>query len=108
MDSKSKDVFSCLGIAVFLPLVIIVGSIAGGWALSTLWGWFIVPVFNLPPLTIVQAIGVSIVVGTLKGSSSTNSDSKKKETSELISAIFVALLTPLFSVFLGWLLTLFM
>ena len=31
-------------------------------ALSVLWGWFLVPVFNLPPPSVAQAIGIALVV----------------------------------------------
>ena len=107
---KEKDggtvFFSCLGILLFLPLVIVVGAISGGWALSTLWGWFIVPVFGLPSISIVQAIGISLLVGSFKGSS--QSSRKDKTTSESLGEITVALLMPPFSVFLGWIVTLFM
>ena len=45
----------CIPISVFV----------NGWTLSVLWAWFAVPIFLLPPLTIFQAAGVSVVVGFL-------------------------------------------
>ena len=40
--------------------------IAGGYVLSTLWGWFIVPIFEgMPTITIVEAIGISMFWGAL-------------------------------------------
>jgi len=39
-----------------------------GFVLSQLWEWFIVLTFNLPLLTVAQAIGVSLVFRALTGS----------------------------------------
>lgn len=36
-----------------------------GFALSVLWGWFMVPGLGLPPLSIGYATGVAMVVGFL-------------------------------------------
>ena len=33
-----------------------------GWVLKILWGWFIVPTFGLPILSIPSAIGFSLVI----------------------------------------------
>lgn len=38
------------------------GIIVGAFAFSTLWGWFIVPVFELPVLSMVQAAGIGTVL----------------------------------------------
>ena len=40
-------------------------SIWGGFVLTKLWIWFIVPVFHLPALTLVPAIGLCFVVSYL-------------------------------------------
>ena len=53
----------CIGWLAYTLIVIIGGSIVGGWALSVMWGWFIVPLFNLPTLGIAQAVGLMCVVG---------------------------------------------
>jgi hypothetical protein len=33
-----------------------------GWAIATMWRWFIVPL-GLPPLSIAHALGLSILLG---------------------------------------------
>ncbi|MGC3984817.1 MAG: hypothetical protein QM777_08865 [Pseudorhodoferax sp.] len=41
---------------------------AGFWsglAVSVLWGWFVVPLFGLPALSIAQAYGIALLVGLL-------------------------------------------
>ena len=61
-----------LGLAIFggctLVVVALVGGIVGqGLALSILWEWFVVPIFGLPALTMVQAYGIALVFETLQG-----------------------------------------
>ena len=56
----------------------ILGSILRGWVLSILWGWFVVPVFSLPNLTVVQAIGISLIIGFL----TYQSDAKSNDTDD--------------------------
>ena len=52
--------------AFLLWLVFLVPSyLYIGFVFSRLWAWFIVPVFNLPALTVMQAVGINIVVGLL-------------------------------------------
>lgn len=34
-----------------------------GFLFSVFWGWFLVPVFSLPVLSIAQAVGVMLVAG---------------------------------------------
>lgn len=39
----------------------------GGFVLSLLWNWYVVPILNLPPVTALQAIALTLVVGMFKG-----------------------------------------
>jgi hypothetical protein len=45
--------FAILG----LPLMLFFAAVFNGYALSILWGWFVVPTFGVPALTVVQAHG---------------------------------------------------
>ena len=38
-----------------------------GYTLSVLWGWFMVPAFGLPALSVAQAYGLALVVRVAKG-----------------------------------------
>lgn len=58
-ESQTETAVGCVLSFALLP----VQMLLRGWVLSTLWRWLIVPVFGLRPLTVLQAIGVSIVVG---------------------------------------------
>ena len=92
-------------LAVVLIPLIALGSIINGYVLRILWGWFIVPIFHLPSLTIAQAIGLSMVVGLLTHRSR-NSDGREKtekeKKKELISFIAELFLFPFITLGVGW------
>lgn len=44
-------------------LLSVLSTILHGWVLSILWGWFIVPTFSAPPLSIPLAVGISVMIG---------------------------------------------
>lgn len=104
---NDNSALSCIGAIALLVGVIVVTALMSGWALSVLWGWFIVPVFELPQLTLIQAIGVGMVVSFLTRSSWKKEE--KKETSEaIIEAVVTAIGLPLISVGFGWVVMWFM
>lgn len=41
--------------------MIIANHIANGYALAIMWKWFVVPIFNVASLSVVQALGLVIV-----------------------------------------------
>lgn len=55
-----------VGVFAVVVLSIAWGGFWTGLTLSVLWGWFAVPVFGLPVLTVWQAYGLSLIVSTLK------------------------------------------
>ena len=56
---------AALGWIVFWFGYIIAISIVRGAVLVLLWDWFIVPKFGLPHLGIIDALGISMLVGLL-------------------------------------------
>ncbi len=90
-----------------MPILIFIGYIAidgisflwGGYALSVLWGWFMVPTFGFIPLTIPAAIGVMLVVNLLTH----QSRSGEEERSDAIAArITFNLFGPGIALIAGW------
>ena len=65
MDEALATVLMTLGVCAGIFGLLILSSLINGWALSLLWGWFIVPVFSAPALTLGQAIGIAMVVSFL-------------------------------------------
>lgn len=43
----------------------IASFIVRGWALSAMWGWFIVKQFGLPPISYPEALGMSGLIAML-------------------------------------------
>lgn len=62
---------------VTLVSITFVSTILNGYVMSVLWDWFVVPTFNLPHLSIVQAIGIVMIIDYLKN----ESDDAKKDWS---------------------------
>lgn len=99
---------SCLGYLLLLPL----NMILRGYALCALWAWFIVPQFEVKPLTIPIALGISILAAML--TKNINLDDKKteeqtdqKRLTGFVQSAFVAILLPLMSLGGGWVVHLF-
>ena len=107
---SDNKVFSCIGLFIYAIFIAIVGYGMKGWALAVLWGWFIVP-FGLPALTIVQAIGVAIVVSHLTHQAQDKDSDKIKDKEALdvmVEATVSVVIPPLTAVFLGWIVYQFM
>jgi len=85
-------------------MLLVVSSILKGYVLSILWGWFIVPVFSLPELTVVSAIGIAIVVSYLTHQYNEN----KGEGKSFDKRIAIIILRPFFVLLFGWVVHLFM
>lgn len=71
-----------------------------GWAFSVLWGWFIAPVFGLPLISWMQAIGIGLVVDAAKYKYEEDEDEDSDETffKKILSQFF----TPLVYLGMGW------
>lgn len=107
--------------AIFALLVIIIGfvglvaasvfvsAIINGWVLTKLWGWFMVPIFEMKPLHIAPAIGISMVAAFLCGTThlakSWEVKDKGKEYLHMSLAIFIA---PFVTLLCGYIVHLFM
>lgn len=91
-----------------IPVVLIVSSISAGFVLSVLWGWFVVPIFGVPGLTIAQAIGFSMVVNFLTYQYNDNGSDKKEEKSKgIIYLISLAIARPVIVLAISYIVHLF-
>ena len=104
----NDKVFSCLGVWIFTIVLLIAASILNGWALTKLWAWFVVPIFDLPYLRIVEAIGLAMIVSFLTGTRKGTEDSNKAALEVHISSTIYAIGYPLLAVFFGWIVAGFM
>jgi Na+(H+)/acetate symporter ActP len=109
MNKKDMSIAGCFGIIFTLLVVIICSPIMNGWVLSVLWGWFIVPIFNAPQLSIPYAIGISFIIHMLTNKQSDTTNNKDKDvTTIIIEALVSTFITPLLVLLFGWIVTLFM
>ena len=88
MEIFSKTVIVLILWAVFMLI--------NGWVLEVIWGWFMVPIFNLPAITIVEAMGLSLVVSftfffnnILDIMKAKASDVKKSNDSEFLDRVIL-------------------
>lgn len=75
----------------------VVASVWSGFVLSILWGWFIVPAFHLPQISIPLAIGISLVVGMLTYQVSAQEPDKTYRKRSVTVAIVYPLLLLIFA-----------
>lgn len=92
------------GLVVLVIALFVVAPIVSGLALSILWGWFVVPVFSLPSLSIPAAIGLTL---TLQVLIRIDYDEKRYANAEIGEVIGViaskAFFAPLMVLAFGWL-----
>jgi hypothetical protein len=97
-----------VGLVGTLLAFIVISALLNGYVLSVFWGWFIVPVFDVPSITTLQAYGLMLVVGLLKGHTSAKQD-KSKTTADVIGELItVSVFVPLFCLVFGYFVHLFM
>lgn len=110
MKESDKVFLGCLGLIFYAASLFAISALMNGWALVKLWEWFIIPVFeSAPSFSMVQAIGISMVVSFLTKANVTSSDNKDEGLSEkIITAYVTVIFTPVLAVFFGYIITLFM
>jgi len=89
--------------AIALPIRILLV----GFVFLTFWGWFVVPTFDLPTLTLPAAIGIALAVQFItKHTPLTSEERTDKEFWEDWAArtFFI----PAFALGIGWVVHLFM
>lgn len=103
---KNETFVTCMGLIVSVLVVGIVAALANGWALVTIWNWFIPPIFGLTYLTLWQAVGVSMVFSIFTGTNNTQknkSDTSNKSFGEVfVESLVLAILVPLLTVIFAY------
>jgi len=90
-------------------IVIILLSVTySGYVLSVLWEWFVVPVFNIQPISIALATGLALIVGYLTNHDSSNSEDTSSDFGEALSRFAgKAIAKPSMALLFGWMVTWF-
>ncbi len=79
-------------------LLFIPSKIAEGYVFTVLWGWFVVPTFNLPELSIPFALGICLVT-SISTKSFRVGDIKSHKNAAMLDALVLMIMKPIF--FLG-------
>lgn len=94
---------------LLIPVLMGVSVVTSGYALTILWGWFVVPTFGAPALSIPVAFGLSLIVSFM-----THQESKSAKSDDdgfwrtLFKSFFIAIIRPGYALLLGWAVHLFM
>ncbi len=89
-----------IGTLAAVSVMAVPAAILRGWALHLLWLWFMVPIFHLPVLGVVQAIGVGLVVTTF--SPPGGGDCQKSKDYKWWTPLLSAFIGPLIGVGIGY------
>jgi len=93
-------------LTISILLLVLCWAFVQGFVLSTMWGWFVVPL-GLPALGLAHAIGLSFLVRWLTHQHvSCQKDENRKEVA--FRQLAIGFLYPFAILFLGWITTLFM
>jgi hypothetical protein len=101
---KDDTFATCLGYIFGIAVLIVVGTLLNGWALETIWNWFIPPIFGITSLTLWKAIGVSMVFSLFNGTKPSSKDSNSgKSASDIFTESFITItMTPALTVVIAW------
>jgi len=95
-----------LGMVAFAVLFIC-SSVLEGYVFSVLWGWFIVPTFNAPQLSVVSVIGIAMMLSFI--TYQYNKDKSEESVHRgFIRLILRSISLSIIILLFGWILHLFM
>lgn len=98
-----------VGAAVALPAIMAIAFIWGGYVLSVLWGWFVVPAFGVPHIGVAAAIGIGLLVKAITYQpDASKSDRNEPHVDKMAKSFAVAFLVPLLNLGIGWVVKQFM
>jgi len=85
---------AAVGFIAGVLVLLAISAIWKGYVLTVLWGWFVVPTFGLPALSLAPAIGMSMVVSFLTHQSDATKEQEGSSSERLAKAVAHALLVP--------------
>lgn len=96
-------------IVVYTIILGILGLIWKGYVFSILWEWFVIPVFELPLLTLIQATSFVLLINFMKASIPIL-DYTKEGWSNMKTLLYKTswvILFPALALLVGWLIQLY-
>lgn len=101
-DDIGAALMAMLGIVSALILAVLWGGFWAGLAVSTLWGWFVVPVFAVQSISIAQAYGLALIVRALMWNYSGSERDKRGFGENLARAVVAPPLIAALLLLVGW------
>lgn len=106
---KNLGVAELLGVTAITLVAITIGlsigmaySIAYAFTLSIVWTWLAVPILGLPPLGLVQAMGLMLVAGCFRGGAKYPEDTSKLSQGEKLKRAAYPLMSCAIAVGMAW------
>lgn len=94
-----------ISMTVGLISLVVLGMAAHGFTLFKLWGWYVVPYFNLPPISIPIAIGLSMMIALTTHQNNVAEKKTEGMSDKIASVIMSTVGQPLITLFIGWVVT---
>lgn len=101
-EKKEPDYEGCAVGCLSLILDFTAMPLLYGWAIVTLWRWFVVAQFGVKPLPLAAAIGLDLIVSLLTAHGFLRKKAEYTAT-EYTTAIIGKALLPLYALMIGWL-----
>ena len=107
MDEKFGNIINF----TFALITLVVGVIIRSYLIGTLYYWFVVPLYDLDPLTMAQAFGLSVFISFLTYSGKSRMERTWEEQNELdveerikysITIFINMLMINAFYLLMGW------
>lgn len=109
MNNNLGILLGCIGVAAVGVLLVVVSAILNGFVISVMWTWFVVPVFRLPALSVVQSIGLAMIVSVfIKDSIASGKNNGDSASDIAVKVIVRVVVSPLLTLFIAWVVTLFL
>lgn len=93
-----------IGQITMIIILAVLGAMSSGYAVSVMWGWFVVPTFGLPELSIPIAIGLAYILRLIVVPIP-EVDGNKDFNSLIGKAIASTFLVPAMFLLCGWIVT---
>ena len=108
VDEGRVGCAKAIGLLLLVILVIPLNVILCGIVLRFLWGWFVVPTFELPSLGLVPAMGLATLISFVVYRD-LDAERPKRSTEALVGKVIgTTVMIPLSFLGVGWVIHLFM
>jgi hypothetical protein len=94
-----------LGAPIIMPIVFVVtlpALLYKAWVITTLWKWFVTPVFSLPPLPFGYACGLLLIFYCLTASEVPPKKRSEYSKEQVVFAFIGPIIGPTCSLAAGW------